>query len=196
MAQRPHRVRRVEIEAHVHLDAADRREIIALRIEEQRVEHRFRRVHRRRLARTHDAIDVEQRLLAERVLVDGERVADVGTDIDVVDVEHRQFVEARFDQQRQRLGGDLVARFGEDFAGGGIEEVLREILAVEIFVRARIAFTPFSASRRAARTASFLPASRIDFAGVGVDHIDDGLHALHALGVERHAPALAVLRVE
>ena len=99
-----HRVRRIEIEAHVHLHAADRREIVALRIEEQRMEHRFRRLERRRLAGAHHAVDVEQRLLARRVLVDGQRVADIGADVDVVDVEKRQFVEPRLDEYGQRLG--------------------------------------------------------------------------------------------
>ena len=58
------RCRRIEVEAHVHLHAADGRRVVALGIEEQRMEHRFRRLDGRRLARTHDAIDVEQRLLA------------------------------------------------------------------------------------------------------------------------------------
>ena len=49
--------------------------------------------HGRRFTRTHDAVDVEQRVLAVLVLVDGERVADVGADIDVVDVENRDLVE-------------------------------------------------------------------------------------------------------
>ena len=86
--------RRVEVEPHVHLDAADRGEVVALGIEEQRLEHVLRGVDRRRLARTHDAIDVEQRVLARHVLVDRERVADIGADIDVVDVEDRQFLVA------------------------------------------------------------------------------------------------------
>ena len=36
------RVGRVEVETHVHLHAADRREVVALGVEEQRVEHRLR----------------------------------------------------------------------------------------------------------------------------------------------------------
>ena len=99
LAQHPHGVGRVEVEPHVHLHAADRREVVALGVEEQRVEHRLRGVERRRLARTHDAIDVEQRVLARHVLVDRERVADVGADIDVVDVEQRQLLVAGLDQQ-------------------------------------------------------------------------------------------------
>ena len=51
------------------------------------------------------------------VLVDGERVADVGADIDVVDVEHRDFVEAGLVERLRALVGDLVAGFGIDLAG-------------------------------------------------------------------------------
>ena len=94
LAQDAHGVVDGEVETHVHLDAADRGQVVALRIEEQRLEHVLRRVDRRRLARTHDAIDVEQRFLARHVLVDRERVADIGADIDVVDVEDRQFLVA------------------------------------------------------------------------------------------------------
>ena len=79
-AQHAHGVVRIEAEAHVHLHAADGREIIALAIEEQAVEQRFGGVERRRLAGTHDAVDVEQRLFAVLVLVELQRVADVRAD--------------------------------------------------------------------------------------------------------------------
>ena len=191
-AQRAHRVRRVEIEAHVHLHAADGREVVALRIEEQRMEHRFRRVHRRRLARTHDAIDVEQRFLAERVLVDGQRVADVGTDVDVVDVEHRQLVEALFDQQRQRLHGDLVAGFGEDLAGRRIDRgPARDIGRRGPRAGLDRLHALLGELARGAH-GELLAGLENHLAGVGVDHVGDRLHALHALGVEGHAPVVAV----
>ncbi len=93
-AKDPHGVRRIEIEPHVHLHASHGREVVALGIEEQRLEHVLRGIERRRLARAHDAINVEQRVFARHVLVDAERVADIGADIDVVDVEQRQFLVA------------------------------------------------------------------------------------------------------
>ena len=94
LAQGAHGVLGGEIEPHIHLHAADRGEVVALRIEEQRVEHRLRGIERRRLARAHDAIDVEQRLFARHVLVDRQRVANIGADIDVIDVEERQLLVA------------------------------------------------------------------------------------------------------
>ena len=41
------------------------------------------------VARPHHPVDVEQRVLASS-FIDRERVADVGADVDVVDVEERQ----------------------------------------------------------------------------------------------------------
>ena len=105
LAQHAHGVGRVEVETHVHLHAADGGQVVALAVEEQRAEHRFGGVHGRRLARAHDAIDVEQRVLARHVLVDRERVADIGADIDVVDVEQRQFLVAGLDQNLEVLLG-------------------------------------------------------------------------------------------
>ena len=159
LAQRPLGVRRVEIEAHVHLHPADRREVVALGIEEQRLEHRLGAVERRRLARAHDAINVEQGVLARGILVDLERVADIAADIDVVDVEHRQLLEAGLQQRRERLLGDLLARLGIDFAGVRVKEVLGDILAKRSASLARNALRPFSANCFAARTVNFRPDS-------------------------------------
>ena len=80
----------LEVEPHVHLDAADRREVVAVEVEQQALEQGLGLLQRRRLARAHDAVDVEQRLFTVGVLVGRQRVADVGADIDVVDGERRQ----------------------------------------------------------------------------------------------------------
>ena len=95
LAQRAHRVVGLELEARVHLDPADRREIVALGVEEQAVEQRLGGLQGRRLARAHDTVDVDQRVLAGRVLVDRQRVADIRPDRHMVDVEHRQLVRSR-----------------------------------------------------------------------------------------------------
>ena len=134
LAQHAHGVGRIEIEPHVHLDAADGREIVALAVEEQRTEHRLRGVDGRRLARAHDAVDVEQRVLARHVLVDGERVADIGADIDVVDVEQRQFLVAGLDQNLEVLLGDLLAGFHVDLAGLAVDQILGDVVADQFLV--------------------------------------------------------------
>ena len=88
-AQHAHRVVGIQVEARVHLDAADRRQVVALGVEEQAVEQGLGRVDGRRLARAHHPVDVDERVLAAHVLVDRERVADIGADIDVVDGQRR-----------------------------------------------------------------------------------------------------------
>ncbi len=115
-AQRAHGVGRVEVEAHVHLDPADGREVVALAVEEQAVEHHARGFDRRRLAGAHDAVDVHQRLIAVVVLVDRHRGADVGADVDVVDVERRDLGDAVVEQHLERAAGD-VAGLGVDVPG-------------------------------------------------------------------------------
>ena len=141
LAQDPHRILGIEIEPHVHLDPAHGRQVVAFGIEEQRVEHRLRSIERRRLAGAHHAVDVEEGILARRVLVDRERGADVGTDVDMIDVEDRQDLEPVLQKSGQRLDRDLVAGLGVDLAGLGIEEVLGQILAVEVLVL-RLASAP------------------------------------------------------
>ncbi len=64
LAQHPDRVLGLELEPRVHLDPADRRQIVALGVEEQAVEQGLGGVQGRRLARTQHAVDVEQRVLA------------------------------------------------------------------------------------------------------------------------------------
>ena len=68
LAQRRDGVLGVEAEAHVELDAADGRQVVALGIEEQAVEQRFGGLARRRLAGAHDAVDVGQRLSRSSLL--------------------------------------------------------------------------------------------------------------------------------
>ena len=76
-------------EAHVHLHPADRGQIVAVAVEEQATEQRLRRFRGRRLARAHDAIDVDQRVVTVGVLVHRQRVADPRT-VGLIDRERRQ----------------------------------------------------------------------------------------------------------
>jgi hypothetical protein len=135
LAQNAHGVFRVEIQTHVHLDATDSRKVVALSVEEQRVEHRFGGIHRRRFARTHDAVDVEQGVLTALVLVDSQRVADVATDVDMIDVEDVDFRLARVDQSLEDLLVDFVTSFEINLAGCVIDDIFREIRTEQIVFR-------------------------------------------------------------
>ena len=62
-------------------------------------------------------------ILAGLGLVDGERVADVGADVDVVDVEQVEFVEAGLRRARRGLPVNLVAGLDEDAPVARIDQV-------------------------------------------------------------------------
>ena len=115
----------VEAEAHVELDPADRRQVVALGIEEQAVEQGVGGLARRRLAGAHDAVDVGQRLVGVLGLVGLERVADPRAGVDVIDVEQLEMVDLGFVELGEVLGGDLVAGLDVDLAGLLVDQVDR-----------------------------------------------------------------------
>ncbi len=195
LAEHAHRVGRIEVEPHVHLDAADRREVVALRIEEQRLEHRLGGIERRRLARTHHPVDVEQRILAGEVLVDHQRVADIGADIDMVDVEQRQLLVAGLDEQLEVLFGDLLAGLGIDLAGLHVHQVLGEVVTDQLQIGHAQRLEALLGELARLPHRQLLAGLEHDLAAVGVDQIVDRLVAAEAIGVERHAPAVLVALV-
>ena len=190
LAQHPHGVGRIEFEAHVHLNAADRGQVVALAVKEQRTEHRFSGIDCRRLARAHHAVDVEQRVFTRHVLVDHQRVADVGADIDVIDVEQRQFLVAGVDQDLEVLLGDFFAGLDIDLARLRIDEVERDVMADQFLIGHAKGLEPLF--RELARLSHGELFAGLDhyLAGVGVDQIVDRLITLEAVGIEGHAPTL------
>ena len=192
LAEHAHRVLGVEVEAHVHLHAADGREVVALLVEEQRLEHRLRRVDRRRLARAHHPIDVEERVLAVLVLVDRQRVADVAAHVDVVDLEELQLLLAEFGEHLEQLGGDLLAGLRVDLAGLQVDDVLGDVAADQRFVgdaeRLDLLFLQLVGEPRG----DLLAGLGDDLAGLGVDQVLGRLGAAQLVGVEGQLPAVAV----
>ncbi len=192
LAQRAIGVRRIKFEAHVHLDAADRGQVVALAVEEQRLEHVLRRLQRRRLARTHHAIDVEQRVLPRHVLVSAERVADVGADVDMVDVEQRQFLVADLVQRLEALLGDLLARFGVDFAGLWVDQILGKIRADQFLVAHAQRLQPLLLELAGGANRELLAGLEHDLAGVGIDQVVQRGIATKANRIIGHAPAVRI----
>ena len=122
---------------------ADR--VITLAIKEQGVEQVDCRVNGGRLARTHHAVDVHERGFAVHVLVLRHGVAHVWTDVDIVDVQHRNIGDARVDQlfcctadqiavfvilQRQ-----LVTGFDINRTGFFVDDVLGDKFALNVIER-------------------------------------------------------------
>ncbi len=195
--QRALRVRNaLELEAHVHLHAADRRQVVAVDVEQQALEQGFRLLQRRRLAGTHHAIDIEQGLFAVRVLVGRQRVADVRPDIDMVDRERRQQVDVVLVEEFEHRLGDLLAGLDVDLAGLLVDDVERGVAADQLFRR--------NADLLEARLLELVQQARRHLgaglghrlAGLAVHQIVRQLHAAHRFGLERRVPAVLVALVD
>ncbi len=189
LAQRAHSVGGVEPQPRVHLDPADRGQIIALAVEKQAVEQRLRRLQGRRLAGPHDPVDVDQRVLAGRVLVDCQSVADIGADRDVIDVEHRQLFDADFDQQGEGGGGDLVSGFEIDLAGRLVDDIRGEIAADQFLVADEDVGEPGLAQPAGGARRDPLARRQHHLAGARIAQVAGQL-ALEVIGIERRHPAL------
>ena len=121
----------VEAQPHVHLHPSDRRQIVAVRIEEQAAEQPFRRLRRRRLTRTHHAIDVDQCVVAVGVLVDRQRVANPRT-VRLVHRQRRQFGDTSLFQRGELRLGEFLASFRIDLARLSIDQILSHEAAEQI----------------------------------------------------------------
>ena len=193
-AQHPDRVVGVELQARVHLDPADRRQVVALAVEEQAVEQVLGGIQVGRLARAQDAVDVEQRILAVVAALGRERVAHVRPDRDVVDVEHRQVLDLGLDQLGQQLGRQLGAGLGEHQAGLLVDQVLGDVAPDQLLGRHVELGQPLLAQALDQPRRQLGAGLRQHVAGLGVDQIGRELLAAQALGAERLLPALAAAR--
>src|SRR5690606_38608361 len=191
LAQHAHGIRAVQFQAHVHLHAADGREIIALGVEEQRVEHGLRGLQRWRFAGAHDAVDVEQGILAGFVLVRGQRVADIRADIDVVDIQDLDFLLAGGKQNLESLLVNLVAGFEEDLASLVIDDVLGQVVAQQILVGGLDRLQALLAELASLTRGDLLAGLDDDLSGVGIHQVIDRLEPLEALDAEENAPMVA-----
>src|SRR6185437_8864233 len=190
LAQSRHRVLNVEAEAHVELDASDRGEVVALRIEEQAVEECVRGLAGRRLARAHDAVDVGERAVAVFALVRLQRVADPRARIDVIDVEQLQRLDAGLVQLLEVLGRHLVAGLDVDFAGLLVDEVVRRVAAEDFLGPDDQVLQPILCRLVGAPWRDLLVGLEDDFAGLGVDDLVGRLLSAPCFGDIGDLPAV------
>ena len=114
------------LDAAVELHPADARQVVGVRVVEQPVEQGFDRVFRRRLAGTHHPVDGDAgRDLVGRV-VQAQRLRDVRAGIQVVGVDGAEGAHAGFAQLGDQLLGELVVGLGQDLAGVGVDDVVRQ----------------------------------------------------------------------
>ena len=73
-----------------------------------------------------------------------------------------------------------------------VDQILGDVLADEILVGRLEELGALLGDLAGVAGVELLAGLEHDLAGIGVDQVDGGLHALHALGIERHAPVGAV----
>ena len=190
LAQDAHLIVGLDVQARVHLHAADGREVVALQIEEQALEERLGRLKGRRLARAHDPVDVDERILAAGVAVRRHRVAQVRADVDVVDRQHRELLEAGLHQLVEHALGDLVAGLEEDLAVVFVDDVDGQIAADQVLVGDQLLLQPLVDQLAGEARGDLRARLGDDRAGGRVDQVAGDLDALHAVGVELGHPAL------
>ena len=195
LTQDPHLVRGVLFQAHIHLDPANGRQVIALGVKEQALKHGLGRFHGRWLAGTHDAIDIEQGVFAGRVLIDAQGVAHIGPDRDMVDIEHVNRVKALFGKRLDRNRVQLVARLGIDFAGFVIDRVAGQITRDQGVWRQKQGLDA-AISKLLGRAGADLLASRRNlFARIRIDQGKFWLHTAPALWLVGRGPTAIALFV-
>ena len=124
-AQRPLVERRVQAEAIVQLEAANPRQVVALRVEEQVVEERGRRLDGRRVARTQTLVDLENRILRRADLVLQQRIAQRGPDVDVLGQQNLDLLDPHFAKAVENIDADFLIAFEDDLAGLLVDDVVR-----------------------------------------------------------------------
>ncbi len=203
LAQGAHGVFGIQRKAHVHFDPADGGQIIAFAVKEQRVKQGRGRFDGGRFTRTHHAVNVHQRRVAAHVLVRGQRVAHVGADGDIVDVQNRNFGHTRVDQFLDRAANDfaffvvfqrqLITGFDIDRAVFFVDDVLGYEFADDLFIRQQkvrhLAFVDQLFDRARGH---FLARFCDHFAGIGIDQIIKRPCAAHPVGEEFRHPALTL----
>ena len=119
--------------AAIELHAADGRQIVALAVEEQILEQVLGGILGRRFAGTHHAVDFDQRLEARLGRIDAQGVRDIRTAVQIVDVQGADFRDAALDQLAHRRNGQDLVGLGQNLAGFGVDDVMRQHLALQVF---------------------------------------------------------------
>ncbi len=96
----------------VQLQAADRRQVVPFRIQEQIVEQRSGSLHGRSLTRTQAAIDLDHRLFLRSGPLHFQRVEDHRRGRRGIEVDHLELFDFRFKNALDDLGGQTLVLFG------------------------------------------------------------------------------------
>ncbi len=120
-------------DAPIELHPAHGRQVVALAVEEEVLEQVLGRVLGRRLAGTHHAVDFDQRFQPRLGRIDAQRVRDIRTAIQIVDVQRADLGDAVLNQLAHRRDGQDLVGLCQDLAGLGVDDVVRQNLALHVF---------------------------------------------------------------
>ena len=188
LTQGAHGVLGLQTKAHVHLDAADGGEVVTISIEEQAAEQRLGGLRRRRLARAHHTIDIDQRIVTVGVLIHGQSVADPRA-VGLIHRERRQLGDAKLLKGGKPCLGQFLAGLGIDLAGVLVHQIDRHVAAEQIGAANQHFAGLLSDAAGGTRGQLCLRVSH-DLAGLRVHQRLKQLDAAEGLGVERPRPAL------
>jgi hypothetical protein len=124
--------RHLGVELDVELEAADAREVVALGIEEHAVEERAGALQRRRVAGTHAAVDLDQRLLGVAGGVLGQRVGEDGAGELPLGEEQLDGRRLAVLQPRREVVGHGRVGLEDHLAGVEVDDVGEEGAALEL----------------------------------------------------------------
>ena len=185
-------IRAIEVEAHVHFDPANGRQVIPLRIEEELVEQGFSRFLGRWLTRAHDTVNVGERFKTRLVLVSRKRVAEPWTTRRTVNIQKSKLFNACVTKFSNELFGQLFTRFSVDLTGFVVHDVVCTELAFERRARNENVLKATFGKLARLDGRQLLASLSCDFAGIRIDQIKARLRAAPCVRLERRGPASLV----
>src|SRR6185369_6408469 len=109
-------LRKIPVKLVVQLEAADRAQVVALRVEEQVVEQLLGGLERWRITGAQAPVDLHDRVLGGLHLVGDQRVAQVRADVQTVDEQHLELGHVRLAQTIEGDFSHLFVALEQDFA--------------------------------------------------------------------------------
>ncbi len=121
-------------DATVELHPADLGQVVGVLAVEQAIEQRLDCVLGGRLSRAHHPVDRNPGRHLVGGLVDAQRLRNVGTLVEVVGVRSAELAHVGRAQLLEQFLGQLVVRLGDDLAGLGIDDVVRQRASEQVIL--------------------------------------------------------------
>ena len=180
----------------IHLNTTDRRQIIAFVIKEKPVEQSLCRIQGWRLAGAHYFVNINKRFLAASILIRHHSIADVRTDICVVNVKNLQLICFTSGDICHFLFGQFFAGFQNYLTGSLINQVGSNKLAHHIgFLNANF-FQAVLLKRISLRHRNFYAGFQNNLAILGINQVVSQLHTFPHFGDKGSFPTFFVTLIK